>query len=63
MTFTWDRFYDVGKCMKNISKKEEYQRSAVGRFYYAAFGLVKEYYDEKHRDLQKTIHANANRPY
>ena len=34
--------------MKNISKKEEYQRSAVGRFYYAAFGLVKNYYEENH---------------
>ena len=48
MTFTWDKFYDVGNCMKNISKKEEYQRSAVGRFYYAAFGLVKNYYEENH---------------
>ena len=47
MTFTWDKFYDVGNCMKNISKKEEYQRSAVGRFYYAAFGLVKNYYEER----------------
>ena len=41
--FDWRRFYDVGFCIKNISKKEEFQRSAVGRYYYAAFGTVKDY--------------------
>ena len=46
--FDWRRFYDVGFCIKNISKKEEFQRSAVGRYYYAAFGTVKDYYEEKH---------------
>ncbi len=48
MTFNWANFYDVGNCMKDISKKEEYQRSAVGRYYYAAFGQVKKYFEEKH---------------
>lgn len=48
MTFDWDKFYDVGNCMKNISEKEEYQRSAVGRFYYAAFGLIKSYFEDKY---------------
>ena len=48
MTFNWGEFYDVGVCMSNISKREEYQRSAVGRYYYAAFGLVKDYFEEKH---------------
>ena len=48
MSFNWDKFYDVGSCMKNISEKEEYQRSAVGRFYYAAFGLVKNYFEDKY---------------
>lgn len=46
--FDWRRFYDVGFCMKNISKKEEFQRSAVGRYYYAAFGTVKNYYEKKY---------------
>ena len=48
MSFNWDKFYDVGSCMKNISEKEEYQRSAVGRFYYAAFGLIKSYFEDKY---------------
>ena len=48
MAFKWDKFFDVGLCMKKISKKEEYQRSAVGRYYYAAFGMVKEYYEKKY---------------
>ena len=46
--FDWKRFYDVGFCLKNISGKEEFQRSAVGRYYYGAFGTVKNYYEEKH---------------
>ena len=49
MAFNWDKFSDVGLCLKKISQKEEYQRSATGRFYYAAFGLVKEYYEEKYK--------------
>ena len=46
--FDWGSFYDVGVCLKNISNRQEYQRSAVGRFYYAAFGLVKNYYEKTH---------------
>lgn len=49
MAFNWEKFSDVGLCLKKISQKEEYQRSATGRFYYAAFGLVKEYYEEKYK--------------
>ena len=52
ISFDWRRFYDVGFCMKNISKKEEFQRSAVGRYYYAAFGTVKNYYE---RNYEKSI--------
>ena len=54
MGFNWGKFYDVGLCLRNISEKEEYQRSAVGRYYYAAFGLVRDYYEEKyHRIVPK----------
>ena len=48
MAFNWGKFYDVGICLRSISEEEEYQRSAVGRYYYAAFGLVKNYYEETH---------------
>ena len=48
MTFNWGKFYYVGLCLRNISQKEEYQRSAIGRYYYAAFGLVKNYYEKTH---------------
>ena len=48
ISFDWEKFYDVGDCLRNISEREEYQRSAVGRYYYAAFGLVKNYYEETH---------------
>ena len=63
MTFTWDKFYDVGNCMKNISKKEEYQRSAVGRFYYAAFGLVKNYYEDKSNDSHSFLINELEKSY
>ena len=45
ISFDWEKFYDVGDCLRNISEREEYQRTAVGRYYYAAFGLVKNYYE------------------
>ena len=48
ISFDWEKFYDVGDCLRNISEREEYQRTAVGRYYYAAFGLVKNYYEETH---------------
>ena len=60
MTFDWNKFHDVGNCMKNISEREEYQRSAVGRFYYAVFGLVKNYYEEKY---QKTVPSNDSHSF
>lgn len=47
--FDWKKFYDVGIHLKNFSNNEEYQRSAVGRFYYACFGLTKKYYENTHK--------------
>jgi len=46
--FDWKKFFGVGECLRNISHDEEYQRSAVGRYYYAAFGLVKNYFESNH---------------
>lgn len=47
--FDWKKFYDVGIHLKNFSNNEEYQRSAVGRFYYSCFGLTKKYYENTHK--------------
>ena len=59
MTFNWDKFYDVGVCLKRISEREEYQRSAVGRYYYAAFGLVRKYYEEKYLRIVPSYDAHS----
>ena len=47
-TYRLKKFFGVGECLRNISHDEEYQRSAVGRYYYAAFGLVKNYFESNH---------------
>ena len=59
MSFKWDKFFDVGICMKNISEKEEYQRSAVGRYYYAAYGLIREYYEKKYNKVVPSINSHS----
>lgn len=43
----------------NYSNEEEYQRSVIGRFYYACFGLAKEYYEKTHKQIvpHKESHA------
>lgn len=60
MSFRWDKFFEVGLVLRNISQKEEYQRSSVGRFYYAAFGLVKEYYEKKYN---KTVPSQGGHSF
>jgi len=37
MTFSGEKFYSVGDHLEEHSYDEEYQRSAVGRFYYACY--------------------------
>ena len=53
--FNWEGFYDVGNHLKNYSKKESYQRSAICRYYYSCFGPVKGYYEKTFR---KTLSKN-----
>ncbi|WP_050553603.1 hypothetical protein [Methanobrevibacter boviskoreani] len=50
-TFDWNKFYDVGNHLKEYSDNEEYQRSAIGRYYYACFNLSKNYFEEKYYPL------------
>lgn len=46
--FDWKEFSTVGMHLMEFSDEEAYQRSAVGRFYYACFGVAKNYYETTH---------------
>ena len=60
MGFNWERFIDVADHLSNYSKKEEYQRSAVGRYYYAAYLNAREIYNKKRnkKDGSRISHKN-----
>ena len=52
MSFNWRKFYDVGLFLLDYSDEEEYQRSGIGRLYYACFGESRVYYKKAFlRDL------------
>ncbi len=52
MSFNWRKFYDVGLFLLDYSEEEEYQRSGIGRLYYACFGESRVYYKKAFlRDL------------
>ncbi|MCQ2737647.1 MAG: hypothetical protein MJ224_03485 [archaeon] len=59
MVFNWDLFSDVAFHLKDYSDKEEYLRSSVGRFYYAAFGLTKDYYEKTHHKVVPHVGAHS----
>lgn len=58
MIFNWKSFYDVGYHLYEYSNEENYLRSAVGRFYYAAFGLVREYCERTHHIIIPSFNAH-----
>lgn len=47
MTFSGEKFYSVGDHLEEHSNDEEYQRSAVGRFYYACYWKCRDYFEKK----------------
>lgn len=51
MSFDWKEFHDVGDHLESHSPKEAYQRSAVGRYYYSCYHLVKDYFEKKYFSL------------
>lgn len=71
MDFDWERFMDVAEHLRNYSNREEYQRTAVGRYYYACFLKAREiYYDFtgtakgtkiSHNDLIRKYQGSKNK--
>ncbi len=46
MGFNWEKFLDVAEHLRKYSDKEEFQRSAVGRYYYACYLEARDIYNE-----------------
>lgn len=51
MSFDWNKFCEVGTHLLDYSNEEQYQRSAIGRFYYSCFNLIKDYYENTHKKI------------
>lgn len=59
MSFDFKKYYDVGNHLKNVSTKEEYQRSSISRFYYSVFHPVKDYYEESFRKVLPSDNSHS----
>ena len=59
MSFDWEKFYNVGLHLMEYSDDEAYQRSAIGRFYYACFGISKQYYEDSRKHILPSINAHS----
>lgn len=58
-TFNFKKFNNVGDHLKNYSKEEEYQRSAITRYYYSTFHSVKDYYEKSFRKILPSNNAHS----
>lgn len=58
MVFDWKEFYDVGVHLEEHSSEEAYQRSAVSRYYYSCYHLVKNYFERKFHYLGRPEHPH-----
>ena len=58
MSFDWKEFNDVGVHLEEHSSEEAYQRSAVGRYYYSCYHLVKNYFEREYYPLGRQEHPH-----
>ena len=58
-SFNFEKLYLVGNHLKSHSKAEEYQRSAITRYYYSIFHPVKEYYEKSFRKILSSQNSHG----
>ena len=54
--FKWKKLHDVGVHLEDQSLEEEYQRSAIGRYYYSCYAPVKKHFAKKYEPHTKKTH-------